>query len=275
MVTGALQLPTLPEVYFRLIQLLDDPRSRAADIGRLIEADPGLSARLLKVVNSAFYGFASSIASIQQAATVIGSRDLHHLVLATAVVECFAGLSNDLVSMFTFWSHSVRCAIAARDLAACVRPRLEPQEMFVAGLLHDIGSLVIYNRVPELARAAFLRVSQQEVGLFQAERAIMGFDHADVGREIVAAWGLPDLLRETTGLHHAPERAQHFPVQVWLVHIANAIARTEEPTVERVLAAVPAGSPAWESTGLEPEVLTKTLAELERQFADVMAFVWA
>src|SRR3569833_2055482 len=186
LVTGAIELASLPEVFLRVNEMIDSPRYTAADIGHVISRDPGLTTRQLKIANSAFYSFPSQIDSVSRAITIIGTRELRDLILATSVARLFKGLPNDLVSMDDFWRHSVCCGLAARALAAQRGERLL-ERFFVAGLLHDIGSLLLYRKIPELAREALLRCQHNDVAHKHAEQDVIGFDHAAVADVIADA----------------------------------------------------------------------------------------
>ncbi|MBI4984717.1 MAG: HDOD domain-containing protein [Rhodocyclales bacterium] len=150
-------LVTLPDVYLRISQLLDNPNSGAGDIAKAIARDPAFTLRLLKVANSALYRFPSAISTVTKAVSVIGTSQIRNLALSMSVAKSFAGLPNDLVSMENFWKHSLYCALVARHLGREAR-RCDPDALFTAGLLHDIGELVIFNRRPDAARSALQTV---------------------------------------------------------------------------------------------------------------------
>jgi len=219
---GVIELVSLPEIFIQVNAMVDNPKYSAKDIGTVIEDDPGVSARLLKLVNSPFYGFPSRIDTISRAVTIIGTRELRDIVLATSVIRTFKGLPNDLVTMDDFWRHSILCGIAARLLAA-YKGLNQAEHFFVAGLLHDLGSLIIYKKLPELAREVLLRTRHSNEVLYQVEQELLGFDHADVGLELVRAWKLPSTLIESVGYHHAPENAQDHPLEASVVHVADLI----------------------------------------------------
>jgi len=146
-------LVSLPAVCVRLNEMVDDPACSAEDMGRVINQDAALTARLLRIANSPMYGFTTKIDTVSRAVTVLGTKQVRDISLATAAVKTFQGIPNTLVSMQSFWEHSIYCALCARTLAMdCLRRQREA--VFVAGLLHDIGELVLYNRAPDLSRKA-------------------------------------------------------------------------------------------------------------------------
>jgi HD-like signal output (HDOD) protein len=218
-------LVTLPEVALRIARMVDDPTSSASDIGREISNDAALTARLLRVANSPLFGHHGKIATINRAITILGVRQVRDLTVGLTAIRTFDGIGNELVTMASFWRHSLLCAVAADQINAR-RGAGRGDTPFVAGLLHDIGQLVIFNRIPELARQALLMSvdSVADTGLYLCEREVMGFDHGAVGAALARTWGLPRSLQECIEFHHQPDRAQEYPTEVATVHIANSIA---------------------------------------------------
>ena len=218
-------LVTLPEVALRIARMVEDPSSSATDIGREIGHDAALTARLLRIANSPALGHHGKIATISRAITVLGVRQVRDLTVGLTAIRTFEGISNELVTMELFWRHSFLCAVAAGQIAAR-RDRGRDDSPFVAGLLHDIGQLVIFRRAPVPARQALLMSvdSADDLGLFLCEREVMGFDHGAVGLALAQKWGLPRSLQECIECHHEPERAREYPLEVATVHIANSAA---------------------------------------------------
>ena len=272
LVTGFVYLNSLPELVIRLNRLIDDPGHTAADLGQVIELDPALSARLLKIVNSPLYGMSKRIDSISRAIAVIGENDLRDLALATTVAPVFSGIRTGLVDVDTFWRHSVYCAVVARQLAELQR-LANRERYFLAGLLHDVGSLLIYDKLPEMARETLLRSRHHSIALYQAEHEVLGFDHAAVGAALLAHWQLPDSLVSAVGYHHAPEDAVVYQEAALVVHVANCLANTtgggknsdaESPALETL-----AGTLA----GLSVEAMEQILVMADNQFEAASAFV--
>jgi len=272
LLTGTVELASLPEIFTRVNAMIDEPRSSAADIGKIVGEDPALTTRLLKIVNSAFYGFPSRIETISRAITIVGTRELRDLILATTVIKLFAGLPNELVTMESFWRHSVSCALLANSLGAH-RHDGTAESLFVAGLIHDVGHLIIYRKIPELAREALTRAKYHGIELYQAERDVLGFDHGDVGGELLRMWKLPEKLREAVAFHHTPERAEEFPVETAIVHLANEIANTVQLDSGEISGEMPLESHAWKSSGLSANVLESALADAARQFEETLSLI--
>ena len=270
LVQGVDGLVTLPHVFVRINQLIENPDSTTEDIAKAVNLDPSFTARLLRVANSSFYGFPASIDTVSKAVSVIGTSQIRNLALSTAIASSFAGLPNTLVSMDNFWRHSLYCALAARNLAM-LSGKCDAEAVFTAGLLHDIGELVIFNRLPEQAKAALLLVldSADELAIYQAEQKIIGFDHAQVGAELARQWKLPPMLQECIAFHHDIHAAKLYPRETALVHIANILALMAELHTLALADVAPIDREAWNITGLSAaDVVAATVAETQAEFAE-------
>jgi HD-like signal output (HDOD) protein len=259
---GIKDLVTLPDVALRIARMVEDPNSSATDIGREISNDAALTARLLRIANSAAYGQSRQIATLSRAITLLGVRQVRDLTVGLTAIRAFDGISNDLVTMEVFWRHSVLCAVAAGQIATRRNaPRAESP--FVAGLLHDIGQLVLFSRAPAAAREALLMMADaiDDVRLDECERTVLGFDHATVGAELARNWQLPGSLQECILYHHDPQSAIQYPVDVATVHIANSIAVLAEIDSEDIDDAPPLSAKAMQCISLD----SKLLPELVRQ----------
>lgn len=272
LVRGVEGLVTLSHVFIRINQLIDDPDSSMADIAKAVSQDPSFTVRLLRVANSSYYGFSSSIDTVDKAVSVIGTSRIRSLALSMSVASSFAGLPNDLVSMDNFWRHSLYCAVIARILARRAG-KCDPEALFTAGLLHDVGELVIFNRLPEQAKEALLRVldSVDDLPIHEAERQVLGFDHAQVGAELARQWNLPPLLQECIGCHHAIRDAESYPREVALVHLANVYAQMAEIDTlnpDDVTAADPLAS---ETSGLalDPDAIEEVVREAQQEIVEL------
>jgi HD-like signal output (HDOD) protein len=220
LINKSLELVSPPTTYTQLDALIHNENASADDISQVINADPALTTRLLKVVNSPYYGFPSQISTISRAITIVGTSELTQLVLATSVINAFKGIPADLIKMEDFWQHSIACAVTASSIAKkCKIPAAE--QFFIAGLLQNIGSLVIYQTVPELAKEAITSALFGSETLYEAERRLIGFDHTEVGEALAKKWRLPAALTETIRHHHTPSEAELFPVEAAVIHISD------------------------------------------------------
>lgn len=259
---------SLPASYERVNNKVDDPKSSVADIAKTISMDQGLSARLLKLANSAFYGFPSRIETISSAVMIIGARELRDLALATAVISMFKDVPANLCDMKNFWRHSLACGLTAR-LLAVRRRESNPERYFVAGMLHDIGRLVIYQGLPVVAAKTLQRARAEKQLVVRIEREELGFDHAKVGSQLLEFWRLPASLRDAVGNHHSFGTTLRYPVECALVHSADVISGalslgSSGETLVPVL-----NDEAWTMSGLAPAALKPLVEDLERQLEEV------
>jgi putative nucleotidyltransferase with HDIG domain len=263
-------LVTLPHVYIHIGRLIDDPKSSSADIAKAVSQDPSFTLRLLRVANSVLYRFPSAVDTVAKAVSIIGTAQIRNLALSMSVASSFEGLPNELVSMENFWRHSLLCALTARGLARQVS-RCDPDALFTAGLLHDIGELVIFNRLPEQAKQALLLVldSEDEIPIYQAERQVMGFDHAEVGGELSREWHLPSLLEECIAHHHDLAGSQRHRREAALVHLANILALMAEIDSLDQTDVAPIDPDAWELTGLTDECIEPSVREAQAEIVEV------
>lgn len=262
-------LVSLPEVVMQVNEMVDNDRYNASDIGRVISQDPGLSTRLLKIANSSMYGNMRKIDNINHAVVILGTKQIRDLVFSTVATKVFDGIPNDIISVEDFWHHSLYCALLARSLAHSSR-KINADTMFTAGLLHDIGHLVLMNRMPEQATASIMLTIQGDatIDLLDAEREIIGFTHAEVGASLARQWHLPDILIECIEFHHNPLEAEKHPEAVAYVHIANAISSLpydDVPVVDDQLHIEPG---VWEITGLDKNVIQSSIVEVQKQLVE-------
>jgi HD-like signal output (HDOD) protein len=276
LVANIKDLVTLPEVALRIAKMVDDPTSSATDIGREISHDAALTARLLRIANSPAFGQHGKIANISRAITVLGVRQVRDLTVGLTAIRTFDGIGNELVTMESFWRHSVLCAVAAGQIAGR-RERGRDDTPFVAGLLHDIGQLVLFSRAPELARQALLMSvdSADDRGLFLCEREVLGFDHGAVGLALARNWALPRSLQECIEFHHEPERAQEHPLEVATVHVANSVAVLAEIGSLELSDAPMISSVALRAVKLDFASLREIVLQTQKSAAEVLPLLLA
>ncbi len=261
-------LVSLPELVLRINEKVNSDNSSAAEIGELISQDPALTTRLLRVANSPMYAKSGKIESVQRAVTILGIRQIRDLILSASAAKVFTGIPNDIISVQDFWHHSLYCALLARSLASHSRG-VNPETVFTAGMLHDIGQLVIFNRLPEQAHAVILRTVQGEANLdmVQAENEILGYDHCEVGASLAHQWHLPEILVECIACHHDLSRVRLFPAAVAHIHIANAIASLPYSDIPDSEDLHRVSSAAWVMAGLSADDLGEAIKEAQDCYA--------
>lgn len=215
METGS--LPTLPAVVTRLLEIVDEDTVSYKQIAEEVNSDPVIASRVLKIVNSCFYGFPAHISTVSHALTLLGLNMIKSLVLSSAITD----LMNS--SMTGLWDHSWGTALASSRIAERTGT-INPDEALAAGLLHDLGKVVIGARLPKIHRASVEYQKQRFTSSYAAEKEIMGgVSHTDVGNWIARESNLPASLREAMAYHHTPARARRNPGLVMCVHLADAI----------------------------------------------------
>ena len=224
---GDLQLTSPPNLYFELQRTAENPDKSIRDISFIIEKDPALSIRTLKIVNSVFFGFPAQIVSIERAITIIGVKELQNLVLATVVIDKFSSMPGGLLSMHDFWARSLRCALISKELCIYRNNKGDRDAMFICGLLHDIGQLVFYRKIPVLARQIGLLVESTGVDEIEAENNILGFNHYQTGAELAGLWKLPEIIIETIGQHNHPDYTGAFADAASIIRTANYLCKMD------------------------------------------------
>jgi len=271
LVTGSIRLVSLPEVCIRVNEMLDDPTVTAIELGHIISQDTSLTARLLKIVNSSYYGFQAKIETVSRAITVVGLRELRGLVIAASAVETFSNVSDEVLNKVRFWRHSLYCGVIARLLAEQCHV-LHSERLFVAGLLHDIGKLIIAQRLPQEIRAIAVEADLAQRADFEVEQDLLGFNHAEVGGELMHAWNMPETLFESVAYHHNPRHAEVGVMETCLVHMANIFTDEAEQGLDMIndKPIQEIDSYAWDITGLDESVKDHVFREAGPLFTEAL-----
>ena len=220
---GEVKIPSLPEVFYQFKKAVDDPDSTFEELSQIISNDSGITTHLLKIVNSPFYGLSSKVETISHAISIIGSDQLHDLVLSTCVLNKFKNIPSKSLEMKLFWEHNIACALASKIISSHLNIG-RPDSIFVSGLLHDIGRLVISINIPDKFTEIFLLAQTNNSHLLVSENEILGFGHDEVGGELLRRWTLPEIHFETVRFHHNPAKAPLFAKEASIVNIANSLA---------------------------------------------------
>lgn len=267
---------SLPEAAIRINELTEDPFSGDEDIAEVFLHDPSLTARLLKLANSAHYGLSRKVETVSRAIALLGRQEVRALALATSVVAAFDKIPPGVVDMVAFWSHSVSCGIVARLLG---RRRKSPnrERLFICGLLHGIGKLALYGRYPEQYAIVLNGTDPGTAALGAAEREIFGFDHAELAAEMMKVWNLPETLWLPVAYYLDPLSAPESNVECRLLHIAERIARYMDPKrdfdrqVEEKRALLE--NPCWKKFDLTDDYLTELVEQANVEAFEVLAIV--
>ncbi len=273
LVNDRLRLGTLPDIYYRVIEAIHDPNRSIADISDIVGKDPTLSAKVLQLVNSSFYSLLQEVDTLTRALALIGTNQLMTIVTGVSVVSIFKNISSSLLNMRMFWEHSVACGIVARLLASFLPGVVNSERYFVAGLLHDLGRLIMIQTIPEEYRAVFDRANKGNETLRQVEKDKFGFDHAEVGAFLAEKWNLPLSLEKMIRYHHQPEE-QGQNLDPTIVFMANLIVtgldigssgESYVPVFQRDI---------WEQLQLSEGVLEPLVIQLDHQLKDTMNLIY-
>jgi HD-like signal output (HDOD) protein len=263
---------SLPLFYERLNEIINHPRCSIDDIAKVITEDQGLTARLLKLANSPMFGYFSKIDSISKAVTIIGTQQLRDLALAMSVMEIFTDIPEELINMKSFWQHSIACGIIARSLAS-YRRESNVERFFAAGILHDVGQLVMCTVVPDVARELLVACRRDEMLFTDGELGHLGFTHAEIGGELLGKWKIPATIAEPVSRHHTPAKAELFPVGVAIIHLADIICHALEMgcSCERFVHAL--DSTGWERLEIPAGAIARIVNHVEPQIEETFAIL--
>ncbi len=220
-------IPSLRDNFYKIIESINDPDAEMHEIAELISSDIGLTVKILRLVNSSYFGLSTQVATISHAISILGLSPLSTLVLASELMSHFKDIPENFVTTESFWSHNVASGIAARQISKLKNYGNE-ELMYFAGMVHDIGSLIIYKEYPEKSRNALNQCNDWGINLINAEKSALGFDHAQVGGALMEKWMFPEILRETTQYHHQPLNAPSYKKEAAVVHLADYIVQSNQ-----------------------------------------------
>lgn len=252
-------LPTLPGVVKMLTTMVESEKTSAADMGEVISKDQVLSAKLLRLVNSPIYGFPGRISSVTHALVLLGFNVVKGLVLGTAVFDTLAKDAKGL------WEHSLGCAVLSRRIAK-ERGLRDPEEIMVAGLLHDLGKVVFSFLAPEDFSAVLQTAHTKRCHVAAAEREIIGVDHTRVASWIAQHWHLPARLSDALVYHHNPMRAKTASDVASVVHLADILARGMSYGYPGDPVMPPLDHDAFQSLGISFDQLDRILLDAEIEY---------
>jgi putative nucleotidyltransferase with HDIG domain len=268
-VVGAISnIAALPEITTKINELVKDPQSTAQDLNRLVTQDPALATRILKVVNSPFYGMPGQVTSINRAIVLLGLRSVANIMIAASLGKLFQGRPCADFSPKDLWTHSIAVATLSRLLSTYL-PALDADEAFLAGLIHDIGLAVEWQVFRESFPAVVERAATGAISHLHAERAILGVDHQALGEALTAKWKFPHSLQTVAGHHHDP-----FSVPAeqrllsCLVCIADHICSQQGPGYRLTCWNEPIDPGIIATLGLSPEVLAQATQQLPEALKD-------
>ncbi len=266
-------LPSPPAIYLRLMEVIDHPHSSARDIAEVIGEDSSLTARLLHLVNSSFYALPTPVETISHAVSVVGTEQLSDLALATTVIKSFECIPNRVLSAEAYWQHCFACGIVARALAVH-RHKPNAERLFVAGLLHDVGRLLIYAHLPTRAYENLCYAAETRKPLYVAEGDRMPYTHEVVGATLLKTWNMSRRLTVAVRRHHNNPANSEFPVEAAMVHVADILVNAMAWGTTGEWIVPPLARDAWRILDVPVEIVPTILDNAERQIFDVMNIIF-
>lgn len=262
-------LSSFSEVYYKVVDVLNSPKSTSNTIAEIISKDPGLSSRLLSLVNSPVYGFKNRVDSLSRAVSMVGTSCLSQLALSVSVMDAFKGLDSYFLSMSDFWRHSLACAVFCRILSTDV-PGTNPDTCFVVGMLHDAGRLAMLQNDAEKVELIFQIAMHQGICLKDAERMVFGFDHCQLAGRLFKEWHFPESISMAIVGHHG-ELGGEMAVESAICSLADVLAVALQLGFNGV-GFVHAPYPgAWDSLTLPEGTIATAIMKSQRQLRDIMA----
>jgi len=258
-------LPTLPGVVQKISNMVENSTTSAEDIGRIISSDQVLSAKVLKLINSAFYGFPGRISSVTHGLVLLGFNVVKGLVLSASVFDMMEG------KMVGLWEHSLGTAITSGIIAKRMNQK-DPEEVSVAGLLHDIGKVVIKVSMPDEYEKISKLVEEKEMPMLEAENKVLDFNHANVANWLCEKWNLPDNLKDPITYHHSPHLAKKVPKQTAMIHLADILVKGIGHGQGGDRWVPPLNKEAWQTLNLSKNDIEEIIREMDTDLEMVEDF---
>lgn len=265
-------LPSLPAVVMELLSVIDQEDADISVLAKKVALDQALTAKTLRLANSSVFGLQVKVTTIQQAMTFLGFQTTRNLITAAATTGCFPSRRCPGFNDKAFWRHSIATAACARILAR--RVRFNQDYAFTAGLLHDIGRLVLVTGFPNHYQSVLSRRSRDDNELLAAERAVIGIDHVAAGVALAQHWNFSDTMRQAIAWHHEPEKPGAGFLAT-IVHVANAVAHALDLAGETEEMVPVVSSIAWTAMGLTEEAWLHAFRETEHQYEEMAAILMA
>ncbi len=259
-------LPSLPAVVMELLNSIDQDDIDISVLAKKVSHDQALTAKTLRLANSSLYGLQVKVTTIQQAITFLGFQTTRNLITAAAVTGCFAEGHCPGFDHKAFWRHSIATAACAKVLAR--QMRFNQDYAFTAGLLHDIGRLVLVSCFPEQYAHTIAFRAERDCYLLEAERAVLGVDHVEAGLALAEHWNFSDTMRLAIGGHHDPE-APGAGFLAAIIHVADAIVHALDLAQVKDDLVPPVSTVAWTALGLDEQVYLQLFRETELQYEEI------
>lgn len=265
------KLPTLPTVVQNILILVENPRTTAKDINRVICQDPALAAKVLRLVNSAFYGFPRRISQITDSIIILGFNTVKSLALSASVFDVFKGESI-FFDRTAFWQHSIGVGVCGQLIAKRLR-YAKVEEVLLAGILHDIGKIALDQFAHEEFNKIIATVKEKDIQFREAEELILGCDHSDVGKWMAEKWNFPTSLLEPIGFHHTPDKSHDAAVITAMIHLSDIICKSQKIGYSGDDKVPALNKKAWDDLGVSKDEVEQIIKELKDEVKKAEAFL--
>ncbi|MEQ8188059.1 MAG: HDOD domain-containing protein [Candidatus Eremiobacterota bacterium] len=273
-------LPVFPDILLNLNRVLHSKSVTIDTVNTIIERDPALTAKILKLANSSYYGLSYMVGTLKKAITVLGFNTIRNLAVTVSVSGIFTANTSRSVDVQKLWHHSIGCAIASKSLLTGKNPLIQ-EKAFMGGILHDIGKIIILLNFPEDTKKIIEKIRGNKLLTeSEAERELLGFDHADLGSFIAEKWHFPKELACSISLHHNPEQFPSFTgklenreeaeLLVYTIYTGNQIAKamalgtSSDPLVSNI------NPTAWQKLGITEKDLPSVILKIKENFKEVI-----
>jgi putative nucleotidyltransferase with HDIG domain len=273
LIEKTLRLETIPDIYYKIIAAINDPETSLDDIAQIVSKDITLSAKVLQLVNSSFYSLRQKVDTLTWALALIGTNQLINIVSGVSAVSFFKNIPSQLMDMASFWEHSIACGTTARLLGGYFNRRVDAERFFVAGLLHDIGRLILLQNLPGACLELFQRARKENIFLFIAEAQKFGMDHSHIGAKMAFHWNLPETLVDMIKGHHFPEKVK-YSFEASIINLADIIVNALEignsgeffvPVIEPRIC---------EELDLHTDILNPMINQIDNQIEDIFKIIY-
>jgi putative nucleotidyltransferase with HDIG domain len=270
LINRTLELPTLPEVLLRMNEVMANSKSSVDDVARVIATDPAVAANILRLVNSAYYGLQVRVSTVSLAVSVMGFAMTSKIALKAAVFSRFAKRGSAVAGFDPegFWRHSIFSAVAARTIGRESErfANADPEDLYTCGLLHDIGKILLFEKMPERYAEVLGDVERTGRPETEAERDVLGFTHAEAGSVLAIKWSLPEDLAIAIRYHHAPDKDTYRKSLSHLIHLADHLAWSASFPSTRVARTATLEPSAYDELGIDPARVEELLPQIHEDF---------
>ena len=268
-------LPTLPTVVENVITMIDDPKTSSDSLAKTISSDAPIVSKILKLVNSAYYGLPRKISTLTQATVLLGFNTIKNLVLTTSVFAMFNKKENGNNQLFDrekFWEHSLGCAVASKVLSKRICLGL-PEEGFITGLVHDIGKIVIDEFLHDDFERILVKTKQNNISIRQAENEVLGTDHTKIGKWLCDKWNFPSHIQDSLAFHHSLKLNSDNRKMVAIIHLADAIIKLEDIGFSGDNQKPDINPISWEILNIPEDDIEELVPEIREDFEKATIFL--